>query len=416
MGMIKDITQLKFALHDIIWKMPVFDIHTHCFSPEFGKLLLWGPDEIITYHYLIAESLRYNSIPYEKFWRLSKKQQADFIWKTLFVGRSPISESCRGILTVFKRLGIDTSKKKFDDIRRQFKYKDVEKYIDVVFKQSNVYSIIMTNDPFDGEERKVWLSKGRINNKRFVPSIRLDCLLNNSNTALRLLSKWGYKVNVDIDERTIKQVSDFLEEWIQRINPVYVAVSLPPSFKFPDVSARGKIIEECVLPICRKYNIPFAMMIGVRRLVNPALKLAGDSVGRSNIEAVENICANHPENKFLLTILAREDQHSCCVVARNFRNLHIFGCWWFLNNSSIIEEMTRMRIELLGTSFTFQHSDARIMDQLLYKWEHSKIILEKILLDKYSDLIKTDWVLTKDQIKTDVSELLGGSFNSFLRY
>jgi hypothetical protein len=29
----------------------------------------------------------------------------------------------------------------------------------------------------------------------------------------------------------------------------------------------------------------------------------------------------------------------------------VFGCWWFLNNPSLIEEIERMRMELLGVSF-----------------------------------------------------------------
>ncbi len=71
-----------------------------------------------------------------------------------------------------------------------------------------------------------------------------------------------------------------------------------------------------------------------------------------------------PDTKFIATVLARENQHELCVLARKFRNLHIFGCWWFLNNPSLIDEMTRMRLELLGLSFTPQHSDARVLDQL----------------------------------------------------
>jgi hypothetical protein len=57
-------------------------------------------------------------------------------------------------------------------------------------------------------------------------------------------------------------------------------------------------------------------------------------------------------------------------MSQKFRNLHIYGCWWYLNNPSMIESITRMRLELLGTAFTSQHSDARIMDQMVYKWDH----------------------------------------------
>ena len=102
-------------------------------------------------------------------------------------------------------------------------------------------------------------------------------------------------------------------------------------------------------------------MIGVKRQVNPALKLAGDGVGKGDVDSVMRLCQRYPDNKFMATFLARENQHELAVTARKFANLHIFGCWWFLNNPSLIEEMTRMRIELLGLSVTPQHSDARVV-------------------------------------------------------
>jgi hypothetical protein len=91
-----------------------------------------------------------------------------------------------------------------------------------------------------------------------------------------------------------------------------------------------------------------------------------------------------------------------------------FGCWWFLNNPSLIEEMTRMRLELLGTSFVPQHSDARVLDQLIYKWEHSRRIIEMVLQEKYRDLLNTGWVLTEEEVRRDVGKLFGGNFRSFL--
>jgi hypothetical protein len=37
------------------------DIHTHLYAPSFGKLGLWGIDELLTYHYLEAEFFRYSA-------------------------------------------------------------------------------------------------------------------------------------------------------------------------------------------------------------------------------------------------------------------------------------------------------------------------------------------------------------------
>jgi hypothetical protein len=193
-----------------------------------------------------------------------------------------------------------------------------------------------------------------------------------------------------------------------------MAVSLPPEFAYPEASARGTLLDTCVLPVARHFNKPFAMMIGVTRQVNPTLRMAGDGVGTANVGAVERLCAAYPDNKFMVTMLARENQHALCVAARKFRNLLLFGCWWFLNNPSLIEEMTRMRIEMLGPSIMPQHSDARVLEQMLYKWSHSREVIAKVLVEKYDDLLHTGWVLTEEEIQRDASQLLGGNFWKFL--
>ena len=54
------------------------------------------------------------------------------------------------------------------------------------------------------------------------------------------------------------------------------------------------------------------------------------------------MCREHADNRFLVTMLSRENQHELCVAARKFGNLMPFGCWWFLNNPSLIDEITRL--------------------------------------------------------------------------
>ena len=155
-----------------------------------------------------------------------------------------------------------------------------------------------------------------------------------------------------------------------------MAASLPPTFAYPERSSRGTLLDKCVLPFARERGIPFAMMIGVKKLINPPLGVAGDGVGKADIGALECLCQRNPANKFLVTYLSRENQHEFAVTARKFHNLMVFGCWWFLNIPSVITEMTSERIELLGPRFVPQHSDARILDQLLYKWSHSRRIFQ----------------------------------------
>jgi hypothetical protein len=147
--------------------------------------------------------------------------------------------------------------------------------------------------------------------------------------------------------------------------------------------------------------------------VNPQLRLAGDGVGLTDLTALKNLCAGFPQNKFMTTVLARENQHELCVLARKFRNLHIFGCWWFTNVPVLIEEMTRMRLELIGLSVTPQHSDARVLDQIIYKWNHSRRIIAQVLAEKYTDVAETGWTVTRSEVERDVQDLFGGAFERF---
>src|SRR5437773_1511601 len=97
---------LAKRVEKIVNTTPVSDIHTHLYDPAFRGLLLWGIDDLLTYHYLVAETFRYFDLPFEKFWSLSKTQQADLIWEALFVQHSPISEACRGVLTTLNLRGL----------------------------------------------------------------------------------------------------------------------------------------------------------------------------------------------------------------------------------------------------------------------------------------------------------------------
>ena len=117
----------------------VTDIHTHLFSPDFGGLLLWGVDELITYHYLVAEVFRSADISYEEFWAMTKTEQADLIWQTLFIQNSPISESCRGVVTTLKELGLDVASRDLQNYREYFAGHKVEDFILQFFCSLNQY-------------------------------------------------------------------------------------------------------------------------------------------------------------------------------------------------------------------------------------------------------------------------------------
>jgi len=117
------------VVEEIVAATPVYDIHTHLYDPAFGGLLLRGIDELLVYHYLVAETFRYLDMPYDKFWALTKTQQADLIWQNLFIDHTPISEACRGVLTTLHALGLDVKKRDLPALRSWFAAQKVENHI-----------------------------------------------------------------------------------------------------------------------------------------------------------------------------------------------------------------------------------------------------------------------------------------------
>jgi len=414
MSQLTDAAKLRRTVAKVVQETPVLDMHTHLYPPAFGPLLLWGVDELLTYHYLTAEFFRYSDTAPEDFFALSKKEQAERIWQALFIDHSPLSESNRGVLTVLSSLGLDVNSRDLGKLRRYFAGRKAADYVDTVFELANVEAVVMTNDPFDELERRVWEAGAGAGDPRFKAALRIDPLLNDWDRACHRLAGWGYRTSLELTDETLTEIRRFLADWIGRMKPLYLAVSLPPSFRFPEAGKRAAILEKCIVPVTRQAGIPFAMMIGVNKLVNPRLGLAGDGLGKGEMSTVEAIARSFPDNRFLVTFLSRENQHEACVTARKFSNVMLFGCWWFMNNPSIIREITAERLELLGTSVVPQHSDARVLDQLIYKWSHSREIIAEVLAEKYQDLLRTGWKVSEEEIRRDVKNLLCDNFKRFV--
>ena len=395
--LLSDPAELRAQVQVTVNSTPVTDVHTHLFPPEFNELCLFGIDELLTYHYLIAETFRSARVSPKQFWQMSKTDQADLVWKTLFVENTPTSEAARGIVTVLDAFGLDTRAIHLDEARAFFSSRNLTAHLDHVFDIAGVNGVVMTNDPFDDAEDQIWNSDINMDH-RFKSSLRLDRLVNQA----------------QFDLSTITSVRDFLDDWIQRRNPVYMALSLPPDFKFPSEGTRDRLLREVVLPAAKEHQLPLTLMVGVRRGINMQLREAGDGVGRADVTAIERLCAEYPEVKLLVTFLSRENQHELCVAARKFSNLMPFGCWWFLNNPSMVSEITRERFELLGQSFIPQHSDARVLEQLIYKWQHARRQIAEALYDSYKQLLHRGRAVTRDEISRDVNRLFSGNFNDWI--
>lgn len=406
--------QIGRVVREVLESTEFVDIHTHLYPAQFGKIGLWGIDELLTYHYLEAEFFRHSPVTPEQYWRFSKQQQADAIWQALFVENTPVSEATRGVVAVLDAFKLPTASKDLREARAFFAAQKSDAHIKRVLKMAGISTVVMTNDPLDPAEAEVW-RKGVKLEKEFRAVLRLDRILCFWGEHWQVLAKQGYAVDERPLAKSTQEVRRFLVEWCERMQPAYMAVSLPDTFEYPKETAGNRLLRESVLPVCRELNMPLSLMIGVRRQVNPAIRLAGDAAGRADMRALENLCREFPDNRFLVSVLSRENQHELCVYARKFSNLMPFGCWWFLNNPSIVEEITRERIEMLGTSFVPQHSDARVLEQVIYKWRNTRRTMARVLTETYRLLVQDGRRITRGDIQRDVSRLFRANAETWMR-
>ena len=395
------IDNISTKLFKSISSTPIFDLHTHLFPPTHKSYFLLGFKNLLNYHYLIAELLTATNIDASTFYSYNDDEKASLVWSELFVKRTPVSEACAGVLTILKELNIEINNNDFSLISDEYdkKIKSDKKILEL----SNVSSLVMTNNPFDLDEWSLF-ENNDWDKKIYFASLRLDDLILNYEESLK-------KAKDKTSVREEDSIITYLEKCYLQSNPVYAAVSLnTDTFNtlFNDSTWTS------ILEWLQSKKLPLSLMLGVKRAVNKDFGLAGDGIGDINLKELSNLCNAFPKNNFLVTCLSLNDQHELTVLARKHPNLRIFGFWWFMNQPTIIKQILKMRIDMLGFSFIPQHSDARVSDQLIYKWNHFKKILHPILLEYYQDLINKNFPVLESIVQRDIQSLFSGNAKNFL--
>ncbi len=68
---------------------------------------------------------------------------------------------------------------------------------------------------------------------------------------------------------------------------------------------------------------------------------------------------------------------------------------------------------MLGTSFVAQHSDARVLEQLIYKWRHSRRVIAETLTESYERLLESGRAVTRAEVERDAARLFDGNFRAW---
>ncbi|CAJ1356710.1 unnamed protein product [Effrenium voratum] len=393
------------AVLDEVRNVEVIDVHTHLLPPSHGKLMLWGIDELLTYHYLVSEYFMVApaEVTHDNFFAKSKQGQADLVWRGLFVERSPISEACQGVVTTLQKLGLEKqlAERDLTSIRQWFEAQRLDDHVEKVFQLANVRYAVMTNIPYVEEEAQHWRQNAPVATSRLRTALRIDTFLKGD---------WGSiskALRAEGLDETLEGAKEYLRKWARIYKPEYMMASTPHDWRYPEPPAvatmkplvkafagfgAAELLEQVVAPLCQELSLPIALKLGAWRGMSPDLDpcCGGDGVAAADLASLQ--------------VLSRANQHELTAGAPG----------WYCNNPSIIEELTKMRTEMLGTAFTAQHSDCRVLEQLLYKWEHSREVIGEALAPYYRRLLQRGWRLTRQELRRDVQLLLGGSYEAFM--
>ena len=380
--------QIKFYIEKFVNSTPIFDIHTHLFPSKFRKFYNVGLIKLLNYHYLKAELFSLGNIKINYFNKLNDNEKAKIIWDNLFLNRYPLSTATQGVLRILKIYGVNDVNQKFDKILKITNENQLSE--GDIFSITNVKQVVMTNNPFEKEEKKI-LNLNKDN--RYLPSIRIDDLF------LKPKNKKDFSTSYYLSnyEKTKKAINE-IKKIIKTNRPSYFALSSENLDEFKNV-----LFFDNFLPLLKQSKTPMMLLIGVKRDVNKLYNDAGDGVGTMDLNNLEKILNKYPNNNFLVSCLDYKDQFRLNILARKFQNLKIVGFWWFNNNESIIENLLKQRFELLGDNFILQHSDARIVDQLVYKWLDFKSIYIEVMVEKYHKLLSLGYKIKSSDLEKKIN-------------
>ena len=387
------------------------DIHTHLFTPAAGALCLGGIDELLVYHYNARTFLGANpSIDPNAFAALPLTERADRIWQWGFVETDPLDEGRRGVLTVLRALGIDVNARTLAEARTYFRDVDPATHLDNVLARAGVTEVVCTNDPFNEQERAFYLS-GHEWDPRFSAALRLDTLLLNWPTACQALSGqlgYGSLSPILTAQSTTKGLRQFLVDWVTRLPRTrYMGFSLPPDFCWRGTSERDNtittLLTTIVFPMAIELGLPIFVMPEPIRQVTPAWGPGGDVVGQCDPAQLVAMAAQNPNVRFWFTPLNFASQHAFSVMTCGLPNVMVWGVWWFNLVPGLTKIITAMRIELNGPNFWPFNSDARVLEQLIYKWSHFRAILADVLTAEYTRLFASGRQVTSEGIARTVA-------------
>lgn len=401
--------QIAAAVAQAVSETQVDSIHTHLFPASSGpKLALLGWDEMLNYHYLsgVAQTDLNFWDPQAKTRLLAATgtDRARIIHAHHFKnprGVLPLSEQAKGVNFTLQALGIDPNGS-FDEIKAQYdaQTEDPEAFIERILKLARVKTVIGTNTITDPLELAWYRSADFEVPPWYQFALRLDALLKFPDPTLITYLRHELdciEVTDEFNGKTVDSLRELIRDWANKFKARYIAISLEPHFRWDD-SIQAQMLRKVVIPAAEELGLPMFLMIEPLRQVDPTMGLAGDASGELPIEVIHRILGDFRAVNFWVMALDQATQYRLMTAKRSQSNLMLWGIWWFLLNPTAMDHIMSLRIEMLGQGCIAAHSDSRVWEQELYKWEMIRGVWTRVLARKIEPLLDTGLIVTYQQV------------------
>lgn len=279
---------------------------------------------------------------------------------------------------------------------------------DRVLAESRIEAVFLTNDfddPLEG-----------FDTARYVPCLRVDELVFHTGkpgVLDRLAATSGVEIGsaAACEEALGRTAARFRQSGAKA-----AAISLPPGFRpepvepaafarsFEAVRTRGlaadasdretvsKAIFWHVARCCREQQLPFDLMIGVRRGVYPGGVFQGQDLldGRLSLADYADLFNAFPDVIFPVSVLSHPLNHELVSFAWIFPNVLPFGHWWYANTPAVIERDLEQRLEAVPrTKLLGYYSDMYKLEFGYPKFAMYREVLARVLAKRF--VVERGW-------------------------
>jgi glucuronate isomerase len=272
-----------------------------------------------------------------------------------------------------------------------------------VLRRSNLEKVFLTNDfddPLEG-----------FDTARYVPCLRTDDLvfhLHKPEVRQRLARATGVEAG---DVKTLRQALRKLFEHFSAKGARACAISLPPDFEpgshfinvhddnDREVAAAFDALEDedagedravktfwMLAELCREFELPFDLMIGVNRRVYQRGVYQGQDLfdQRTSLIQFAELFNSFPEVTFCVSVLSSGQNQELASYSWIFPNVVTSGHWWYSNIPATIEQDARARLQAVPkTKQIGYYSDMYKLEFALPKYNMYRRILARILANDF---------------------------------